>query len=101
MLVLTRKINERILIGDNIRVTVVAVRGNQVRVGIEAPNDVRIFREELCDAQNQNQPTRQPAPGLLPDQAHVPLVRLATKTQKARASKALAPLHRDERVTPG
>jgi carbon storage regulator len=47
MLVITRKLNERIVIGDQIRITIVATRGNQVRVGIEAPDDVPIFREEL------------------------------------------------------
>jgi carbon storage regulator len=49
MLVLSRKMNERILIGDSIRVTVVSVRGNVVRIGIEAPPDVPILREELLD----------------------------------------------------
>lgn len=47
MLVLTRKINEEIRIGDNITVTILKVRGQIVRVGIEAPKDVRILRSEL------------------------------------------------------
>lgn len=47
MLVLSRKINETVLIGDNIRVTVVAIRGNQVRIGVEAPPEVPVFREEV------------------------------------------------------
>jgi carbon storage regulator len=47
MLVLTRKLNESICIGDNIRLTVVEIRGNKVRLGIEAPQDVRVHREEL------------------------------------------------------
>jgi carbon storage regulator CsrA len=47
MLVLTRKIDEQILIGDDIKVTLVRVRGNTVRIGIEAPRDVRIVRGEL------------------------------------------------------
>jgi carbon storage regulator len=47
MLVLSRKIGEEIVIGDNIRVTVVAIRGNQVRLGISAPDDVSIHRSEL------------------------------------------------------
>ena len=49
MLVLSRKIGEEIIIGDNIRVTVVAVRGNQVRLGFSAPGDVSIQRAELVE----------------------------------------------------
>jgi carbon storage regulator len=48
MLVLSRKINESVIIDGGIRVMVVGVRGNQVRLGFEAPSGVRIFREELC-----------------------------------------------------
>ncbi len=47
MLVLSRKINEEIVIGDNIKVTVLKLKGNTVRIGIEAPNDVRVLRAEL------------------------------------------------------
>ena len=47
MLVLSRKLNETIVIDGNIRITVVGIRGNQVRLGIEAPDSVGIFREEL------------------------------------------------------
>jgi carbon storage regulator len=47
MLVLSRKVDEQIIIGEHIRVTVVSIRGNQVRLGFEAPHDVPIFREEL------------------------------------------------------
>jgi carbon storage regulator CsrA len=47
MLVLTRKADEQILIGDDIKITLVRVRGNSVRVGIEAPRDVRVVRGEL------------------------------------------------------
>jgi carbon storage regulator CsrA len=47
MLILTRKLNEEILIGEDIKVTLVRVRGNTVRIGIEAPRDVRIVRGEL------------------------------------------------------
>lgn len=47
MLVLTRKLNERIVVGDNIRITVVGIRGNHVRLGIEAPPEVTILRDEL------------------------------------------------------
>lgn len=47
MLVLSRKLNERIVINDNIVITVVAVEGSKVRIGIEAPKDVPIVRHEL------------------------------------------------------
>jgi carbon storage regulator len=47
MLVLTRRVNERIVIGDDVTVTVLEVRGDQVRLGIDAPRDVRVFREEV------------------------------------------------------
>ena len=49
MLVLSRKQNQSIIINDNIRITVVSIRGNQVRIGIEAPASVPVFREELCE----------------------------------------------------
>jgi carbon storage regulator len=48
MLVLTRKMNERIIIGENIRITVVGIRGNHVRLGLEAPPEITILRDELC-----------------------------------------------------
>src|SRR4051794_12359976 len=48
MLVLTRKLNESIIISDNIRVTIVAIDGNKVRLGITAPPDVRVDREEVA-----------------------------------------------------
>lgn len=47
MLVLTRKLDESIRIGDDIRITVLRVKGNTVRIGIEAPKQVRVIREEL------------------------------------------------------
>jgi carbon storage regulator len=49
MLVLSRKQSQSIVINGNIRITVVSIRGNQVRIGIEAPDSVAVFREELCD----------------------------------------------------
>ncbi|MHC5541583.1 carbon storage regulator CsrA [Singulisphaera rosea] len=47
MLVLSRKLNEKIIIDGNITVTVLGIRGNQIRLGIEAPSSVGIVREEL------------------------------------------------------
>jgi carbon storage regulator len=48
MLVLSRKLNERILIDGDIVVTVVKIERNQIRLGIEAPGHVRVFREEIA-----------------------------------------------------
>lgn len=47
MLVLTRRENESLIIGENIKLTILSVKGSQVRVGIDAPHDVAIHREEL------------------------------------------------------
>lgn len=50
MLILSRKLNEQIVIGDQIVITVVAIRGGNVRLGIEAPRDVPVHRQEIYDA---------------------------------------------------
>ena len=50
MLILTRKRNERIMIGDSIEVTVVDIRGEQVQLGINAPKDVPVHRREVYEA---------------------------------------------------
>jgi carbon storage regulator len=55
MLVLTRKLGESITIDDNIKITVVQIKGKQVRIGIQAPQDTKIHREEVYVAiQDQN-----------------------------------------------
>ncbi len=47
MLILTRRVAETLVIGDEITITVLGVKGNQVRIGITAPNDVAVHREEI------------------------------------------------------
>jgi carbon storage regulator len=47
MLILTRKPNERIVIGDNVYVHILSVNGNQIRIGIDAPKEITIHREEI------------------------------------------------------
>jgi carbon storage regulator len=53
MLVLTRKAGERLIIGDNIALTVVSVRNGQVRLGIEAPREIPVHRQEVLTASNE------------------------------------------------
>lgn len=61
MLVLSRKTDEKIIIGDSITITVVAIGDGKVRLGIDAPKDVPVHREEVYDAikreQEKNNPT--------------------------------------------
>jgi carbon storage regulator len=47
MLILTRRIGEKLVIGDDVTVTILGVKGNQIRVGIEAPVEVQVHREEI------------------------------------------------------
>ncbi len=47
MLILTRRVGETLIIGDNVSVTVLGVKGNQVRLGVNAPKDVSVHREEI------------------------------------------------------
>jgi carbon storage regulator len=49
MLILTRKVGETLMVGEDVTVTVMAVNGNQVRIGINAPKDVEVHREEVYD----------------------------------------------------
>lgn len=49
MLILTRRVGESLMIGDDVNVTVLGIRGNQVRIGVDAPKDVAVHREEIYD----------------------------------------------------
>ena len=51
MLILTRRINESLIIGDNVTVTILGLKGNQVRIGVDAPRDVAVHRQELAQKQ--------------------------------------------------
>ena len=50
MLILARKINESIMIGDQIEISVVDIRGDQVKIGIKAPQKIKVYRQEVYEA---------------------------------------------------
>lgn len=62
MLALTRKAGERIVIGDNVVITIVDIKGDNIRIGIDAPRDVKIYRGEIYDSiVQENQQAAVPA----------------------------------------
>lgn len=77
MLVLSRKVGERILVGDHIRITVVRLTNGGVRLGIEAPDEMPVLREEI--KLNQQQQAAAPVPGA--DQADAMAVVRATRNR--------------------
>ncbi len=62
MLILTRRVGESVMIGDEVTITVLGVKGNQVRVGINAPKNVAVHREEIYERikNEQGQPQKRP-----------------------------------------
>ena len=49
MLILTRKVNESLVVGDDIKLTVLGIKGGQIRIGISAPREVAVHRQEIYD----------------------------------------------------
>ena len=50
MLILSRKLNEKIMIGDDISISIIEIRGDQVKLGVDAPRSVKVYRREVFDA---------------------------------------------------
>jgi carbon storage regulator len=57
MLILTRKVNETVMIGNDVTITVLGVNGSQVRIGVSAPKNVAVHREEIYDRIKREQPS--------------------------------------------
>ncbi|PIE98726.1 MAG: carbon storage regulator [Treponema sp.] len=49
MLILSRKTNQKIIIGDNVELTIIEIKGDQVKIGIDAPRELKVFRHELYE----------------------------------------------------
>jgi len=82
MLVLSRQRDESIIIGDNVQITVVDIRGDKVRLGIEAPAEISVHRKEVFDAiQRENRK----AAGLSADE--VPAAAPAKRSARSRAGR--------------
>ena len=67
MLILSRRLGERIVIGDDVVISVVEVRGDQVKLGIEAPKNVKVYRQEVFDSIQQENLRAAESPLDLPD----------------------------------
>ena len=62
MLILTRRVDESLVIGDNVTVTILGVKGDQVSIGVDAPHDVAVHREELAQKQGSGEKSQSQDP---------------------------------------
>lgn len=63
MLILTRRVGETLMVGDDVTVTVLGVKGNQVRIGVNAPKDVAVHREEIYQRIQRGEPMQEKGNG--------------------------------------
>ena len=94
MLILTRKPGESLYIGDNVKVTIVEIKGHQIRVGIDAPPELRIYREEIyLQILEENKSAAQLSADSPSDLGSVAT---AWKSKKPSSIKSLAKAAKDE-----
>lgn len=67
MLILSRKLNEKIMIGDDVSISVIEIRGDQVKLGVDAPRSVKVFRREVFDAILEENRAAVESASVLPD----------------------------------
>jgi carbon storage regulator len=68
MLILSRKVDERIIIGDEIEISVIDIKGDQVKIGINAPRSIKVYRKEVYEAiQRENVEAAKARPAALPE----------------------------------
>jgi carbon storage regulator len=83
MLILSRRVDERIMIGDQIEIAVVDIRGDQVKIGISAPSSIKVYRKEVYQAiQQENIQAVKAEPSALPEWQ-----RMVDKLKKDRSPK--------------
>jgi carbon storage regulator len=97
MLILTRRVGETIVIGDDVIITVLGIKGNQVRIGINAPKDVSVHREEIYQRIQQEKNTTPvatasaPAPVLIKEEVAAPVTTTIRKKRESKIDKADKP----------
>ena len=68
MLILARRVDERIVIGDQIQISVVEIRGDQVKLGVDAPRSIKVYRQEVYEAtQRENVAAATAMPDAMPE----------------------------------